>query len=336
MSVRVAINGFGRIGRMVLRAARTEFRDVEIVAINDLLEADYLAHMLRYDSVHGRFPGEVSAETGRLLVDGRPIRLTSSAEPSGARWGETGADVVIESTGRFLNTAGCQGHVEAGAPKVVLSATPKDDMPLFVYGVSHRRYAGQTIVSAAACTTNCLAPGVKVLNDRWGVRRGLMTTVHAATQSQKTVDSPSSKDWRAGRSIEGNIIPFATGAANAMGKVIPELTGRLTGISFRVPTSDVSAVDLTAELIRETSYDAVCEAMREASAGELKDVLGYTGDAIVSTDIRGCNRPSTFDASAGMGLDPTFVKLVAWYDNEYGYACNLLRFVRHVAGAAAL
>ncbi len=335
MTTRVAINGFGRIGRMAFRAIakEAEFADIEVVAINDLLEPDYLAYMLQYDSVHGRFPGRIEVSDGRLLVDGRAVRLSAERDPANLKWGEVGVDVVIESTGFFLTGESCQKHLDAGARKVVQSAPSKDDTPMFVFGVNHAKYAGEAIVSAASCTTNCLAPVAKVLHDSFGVKRGLMSTVHAATATQKTVDGPSSKDWRGGRGILENIIPSSTGAAKAVGKVIPELNKKLTGMSFRVPTSDVSAVDLTVELERAASMDDICAAMKAASEGPLKGVLGYTDDKVVSTDFRGCALPSIFDADAGIALDPTFVKVVAWYDNEYGYTCNMLRFVKHVAGS---
>ncbi len=335
MTTRVAINGFGRIGRMAFRAIakEAEFADIEVVAINDLLEPDYLAYMLQYDSVHGRFPGRIEVSDGRLLVDGRAVRLSAERDPANLKWGEVGVDVVIESTGFFLTGESCQKHLDAGARKVVQSAPSKDDTPMFVFGVNHAKYAGEAIVSAASCTTNCLAPVAKVLHDSFGVKRGLMSTVHAATATQKTVDGPSSKDWRGGRGILENIIPSSTGAAKAVGKVIPELNKKLTGMSFRVPTSDVSAVDLTVELERAASMDDIRAAMKAASEGPLKGVLGYTDDKVVSTDFRGCALPSIFDADAGIALDPTFVKVVAWYDNEYGYTCNMLRFVKHVAGS---
>ena len=334
MTIRVAINGFGRIGRMVFRAVaqEAEFSDVEIVAINDLLDPDYLAYMLQYDSVHGRFNGSIAVDGSHLVVNGKKIRLTAEKDPASLKWGEVGVDVVVESTGFFLTTDTCQKHLDAGAKKVVQSAPSKDDTPMFVYGVNHAKYAGEKIVSAASCTTNCLAPVAKVLHDNFGVKRGLMSTVHAATATQKTVDGPSSKDWRGGRGILDNIIPSSTGAAKAVGKVIPELNKKLTGMSFRVPTPDVSVVDLTVELDKAASYDDICKAMKAASEGALKGVLGYTEDKVVSTDFVGCNLPSIFDADAGIQLDSTFVKVVAWYDNEYGYTCNLLRFVRHVAG----
>jgi glyceraldehyde 3-phosphate dehydrogenase len=333
MTIRVAINGFGRIGRMAFRAIakEAEFSDVEVVAINDLLEPDYLAYMLQYDSVHGRFPATVAVDGGDLIVGGRRIRLSAERDPAALKWGDVGVDVVIESTGFFLTHESCQKHLDAGAKKVVQSAPSKDDTPMFVYGVNHAKYAGEAIVSAASCTTNCLAPVAKVLHDNFGIKRGLMSTVHAATATQKTVDGPSAKDWRGGRGILENIIPSSTGAAKAVGKVIPELNKKLTGMSFRVPTSDVSVVDLTVELNREASMEQICAAMKAASEGELKGVLGYTDEKVVSTDFRGCPLPSIFDADAGIALDPTFVKVVTWYDNEYGYTCNMLRFVKHVA-----
>ena len=333
MTIRVAINGFGRIGRMVFRAVaqESEFSDFEIVAINDLLEPEYLAYMLQYDSVHGRFAGSIAVEGSNLVVNGKTIRLTAEKDPANLKWGEVGVDVVVESTGFFLTLDTCRKHIDAGAKKVVQSAPSKDDTPMFVYGVNHAKYAGEKIVSAASCTTNCLAPVAKVLNDNFGIKRGLMSTVHAATATQKTVDGPSSKDWRGGRGIMDNIIPSSTGAAKAVGKVIPELNKKLTGMSFRVPTPDVSVVDLTVELSREASYADICKAMKAASEGALKGVLGYTEDKVVSTDYRGCALPSIFDAEAGIALDPTFVKVVSWYDNEYGYTCNMMRFVKHVA-----
>ncbi len=331
MTVRVSINGFGRIGRMVFRAVAKEFPEIEIVAINDLLDPDYLAYMLKYDSVHGRFNGDISVDGNTLIVNGKKIRLTQVKDPAELKWGEVGTDIVIESTGLFLTTESCQKHLAAGAKKVVQSAPSKDDTPMFVYGVNHTKYAGQTIVSAASCTTNCLAPVAKVLHDNWGIKRGLMSTVHAATATQKTVDGPSSKDWRGGRGILENIIPSSTGAAKAVGKVIPELNGKLTGMAFRVPTSDVSVVDLTVELTKDASYADICNAMKAASEGEMKGVLGYTTEKVVSTDFVGMSAPSVFDAEAGMALDSTFVKVVSWYDNEYGYTCNMLRFVQYVA-----
>jgi glyceraldehyde 3-phosphate dehydrogenase len=316
---------------MVFRAVAKDFPEMEIVAINDLLEPDYLAYMLKYDSVHGRFNGEVSVSGTNLLVNGKTIRLTAEKDPANLKWKEVGADIVIECTGFFLTKETCQKHIDAGAKKVVQSAPSKDDTPMFVYGVNHTKYAGETIVSGASCTTNCLAPVAKVLNDNWGIKRGLMTTVHAATATQKTVDGPSNKDWRGGRGILENIIPSSTGAAKAVGKVIPELNKKLTGMAFRVPTSDVSVVDLTVELNKEATYEEICKAMKAASEGALKGVLGYTEEKVVATDFRGCTTPSVFDADAGIALDSTFVKVVAWYDNEYGYTCNMLRLVKHVS-----
>jgi len=333
MTIKVGINGFGRIGRMTFRAIakEAEFSDIEVVAINDLLEPDYLAYMLKYDSVHGNFKGTIAVEGNNLVVNGKKIRLTAEKDPANLKWNEVGADLVIESTGFFLTKETCEKHIAAGAKKVVQSAPSKDDTPMFVYGVNHSKYAGEKIVSAASCTTNCLAPVAKVLNDTFGIKRGLMTTVHAATATQKTVDGPSNKDWRGGRGILENIIPSSTGAAKAVGKVIPELNKKLTGMAFRVPTSDVSVVDLTVELNKEASYEDICKAMKAASEGALKGILGYTDEKVVATDFRGCPQPSIFDAEAGIALDPTFVKVVSWYDNEYGYTCNMLRFVKHVA-----
>ena len=334
MAIKIGINGFGRIGRMVFRAVakEAEFKDIEIVAINDLLEPDYLAYMLQYDSVHGRFNGDIKVEGNTLMINGKAIRLTAIKDPTELKWGDVGADIVIESTGLFLTKETCEKHIAAGAKKVVQSAPSKDDTPMFVYGVNHAKYAGEKIVSAASCTTNCLAPVAKVLNDNFGIKRGLMSTVHAATATQKTVDGPSSKDWRGGRGILENIIPSSTGAAKAVGKVIPELNKKLTGMAFRVPTSDVSVVDLTVELNKEATYEQICAAMKKASeSGDLKGVLGYTEQKVVSTDFRGISLPSIFDAEAGIALDNTFVKVVSWYDNEYGYTCNMMRFVKHVA-----
>ncbi|WP_310451633.1 type I glyceraldehyde-3-phosphate dehydrogenase [Sulfuritalea sp.] len=333
MAIKVGINGFGRIGRMVFRAVakEAEFSDIEIVGINDLLEPDYLAYMLKYDSVHGNFKGDIVVDGSNLIVNGKKIRLTAVKDPAELKWNEIGADLVIESTGLFLTKESCEKHIAAGARKVVQSAPSKDDTPMFVFGVNHAKYAGEKIVSAASCTTNCLAPVAKVLNDNWGIKRGLMTTVHAATATQKTVDGPSNKDWRGGRGILENIIPSSTGAAKAVGVVIPELNKKLTGMAFRVPTSDVSVVDLTVELSKEASYADICAAMKAASQGAMKGVLGYTEEKVVATDFRGCSMPSIFDAEAGIALDSTFVKVVSWYDNEYGYTCNMLRFVKHVA-----
>lgn len=334
MAIKVGINGFGRIGRMVFRAAVQNFDDIEIVGINDLLEPDYLAYMLKHDSVHGKFKGEVAVEGNTLIVNGKKIRLTAERDPANLKWNEVGADIVVESTGLFLEKSGQWGadkHIAAGAKKVVMSAPSKDDTPMFVYGVNHTSYAGEAIVSNASCTTNCLAPIAKVLNDNFGIKRGLMTTVHAATATQKTVDGPSNKDWRGGRGILENIIPSSTGAAKAVGKVIPELNKKLTGMSFRVPTSDVSVVDLTVELNKEATYEQICAAMKAASEGPMKGVLGYTTEKVVSTDFRGEPRTSVFDADAGIALDSTFVKVVSWYDNEWGYSNKVLEMVRVVA-----
>ena len=328
MTIKVGINGFGRIGRMVFRAAVQNFSDIEIVGINDLLEPDYLAYMLKYDSVHGRFKGEVSVEGSTLVVNGKKIRLTAIKDPAELKWSEVGADIVVESTGLFLTKETCEKHIAAGAKKVIQSAPSKDDTPMFVFGVNDKTYAGQTIISNASCTTNCLAPVAKVLNDTWGIKRGLMTTVHAATATQKTVDGPSNKDWRGGRGILENIIPSSTGAAKAVGVVIPELNKKLTGMAFRVPTSDVSVVDLTVELNKPATYKEICEAMKAASQGAMKGVLGYTDEKVVATDFRGEVCTSTFDAEAGLALDDTFVKIVAWYDNEWGYSCKVLEMVR--------
>lgn len=330
MTIRVGINGFGRIGRMAFRAAIKDFTDIEVVAINDLLDPEYLAYMLKYDSVHGRFHGEVEVRDGNLVVNGKNIRITAERNPADLKWDEVGADLVIECTGFFLTEESCQAHIDAGAKKVVQSAPSKDHTPMFVYGVNHKDYDGQAIVSAASCTTNALAPVAKVLHDSFGIKRGLMTTVHAATATQKTVDGPSMKDWRGGRGILENIIPSSTGAAKAVGKVLPDLNGKLTGMAFRVPTSDVSVVDLTVELEKDATYDDICMAMKTASTSELKDVLGYTEESVVSTDFRGNTAPSNFDAGAGIALDKTFVKVVAWYDNEYGYTCNMMRLVQYV------
>jgi glyceraldehyde 3-phosphate dehydrogenase len=330
--IKVGINGFGRIGRNVLRSAVQNFAgDIEIVAINDLLEPDYLAYMLQYDSVHGRFKGDVKVEGSNIVVNGKTIRLTQERDPANLKWDEVGVDVVIESTGLFLDKASAQKHLDAGAKKVILSAPSKDDTPMFVFGVNDRTYKGEAIISNASCTTNCLAPIAKVMHDKWGIKRGLMTTVHAATATQKTVDGPSNKDWRGGRGILENIIPSSTGAAKAVGVVIPELNKKLTGMSFRVPTSDVSVVDLTIELEKEATYAEICAEMKAQSEGALKGILGYTRDEVVATDFRGDVRTSIFDADAGIALDSTFVKLVAWYDNEWGYSNKCLEMVRVVA-----
>jgi glyceraldehyde 3-phosphate dehydrogenase len=331
MTIKIGINGFGRIGRMVFRAAVKNFKDIEVVAINDLLEPDYLAYMLQYDSVHGRFDGEVAVEGNTLIVNGKKIRLTAVKDPAELKWGDVGADIVVESTGLFLTKETAEKHLAAGAKKVIMSAPSKDDTPMFVYGVNDKTYKGEAIISNASCTTNCLAPLAKVLNDKWGIKRGLMTTVHAATATQKTVDGPSNKDWRGGRGILENIIPSSTGAAKAVGVVIPELNKKLTGMSFRVPTSDVSVVDLTVELVKEASYKDICAEMKAQSEGALKGVLGYTEDKVVATDFRGDARTSIFDAEAGIALDSTFVKLVAWYDNEWGYSNKVLEMARVVA-----
>ena len=331
MTIKVGINGFGRIGRNVLRSAVQNFSDIEIVAINDLLEPDYLAYMLKYDSVHGRFDGEVSVEGNTLVVNGKKIRLTQERDPAALKWNEVGADIVIESTGLFLTKETAQKHIDAGAKKVILSAPSKDDTPMFVFGVNHATYKGEAIISNASCTTNCLAPVAKVLNDKWGIKRGLMTTVHAATATQKTVDGPSNKDWRGGRGILENIIPSSTGAAKAVGVEIPELNKKLTGMSFRVPTSDVSVVDLTVELNSEATYEEICAEMKAQSQGALKGVLGYTEDKVVATDFRGETCTSVFDAEAGIALDKTFVKVVSWYDNEWGYSNKCLEMVRVIS-----
>ena len=331
MTIKIGINGFGRIGRIVFRAATQSFQDIEIVGINDLLEPEYLAYMLQFDSVHGRFKGEVSVEGNNLIVNGKKIRLTAIKDPAELKWIEVGADIVIEATGLFLTKEAAQKHITAGAKKVIMSAPSKDDTPMFVFGVNDNTYAGQTIISNASCTTNCLAPVAKVLNDNWGIKRGLMSTVHAATATQKTVDSPSNKDWRGGRGILENIIPSSTGAAKAVGVVIPELNKKLTGVSFRVPTSDVSVVDLTVELEKPASYAEICAAMKAASEGSMKGVLGYTNAKVVSTDFRGESCTSVFDADAGMALDSTFVKIVSWYDNEWGYSSKCLEMARLIS-----
>jgi glyceraldehyde 3-phosphate dehydrogenase len=331
MTIRIGINGFGRIGRMVFRAAVQNFHEIEVVGINDLLEPDYLAYMLKYDSVHGRFKGEVSVDGSTLVVNGKRIRLTAVKNPTELKWDEIGADIVVEATGLFLTKETAEAHLKAGAKKVIMSAPSKDDTPMFVYGVNDKTYAGQAIISNASCTTNCLAPVAKVLNDTFGIKRGLMTTVHAATATQKTVDGPSNKDWRGGRGILENIIPSSTGAAKAVGVVIPELNKKLTGMAFRVPTSDVSVVDLTVELVKEAGYDEICAAMKAASQGAMRGVLAYTEDKVVATDFRGESCTSVFDAEAGIALDKTFVKVVAWYDNEWGYSNKVLEMVRVIA-----
>jgi len=332
MAIKVGINGFGRIGRMVFRAAVENFaNDIEVVGINDLLDPDYLAYMLKYDSVHGIFNHDIKVEGNTMIVDGKSIRLTAEKDPANLKWNEVAADIVVESTGFFLTDETARAHITAGAKKVIMSAPSKDATPMFVYGVNHTTYAGQDIISNASCTTNCLAPISKVLNDTFGIKRGLMTTIHAATATQKTVDGPSKKDWRGGRGILENMIPSSTGAAKAVGKVLPALNGKLTGMSVRVPTSDVSFVDLTVELEKEASYEDICAAMKKASEGELKGILGYTDEAVVSTDFRGDARTSIFDVKAGIQLDPTFVKVCSWYDNEWGYSNKVLEMARVIA-----
>ncbi|MEQ3639593.1 MAG: type I glyceraldehyde-3-phosphate dehydrogenase [Alteromonas sp.] len=330
MTIRIGINGFGRIGRLVMRAA-AERQDIEVVAINDLLDTDYIAYLLKYDSTHGVFNGEVSVDNGSLVVNGKTIRITSEKDPASLKWGDVNVDVVVESTGLFLTKETAAKHIEAGAKKVVMSAPSKDDTPMFVMGVNHDSYADENIVSNASCTTNCLAPLAKVLNDKFGIVDGLMTTVHATTATQKTVDGPSMKDWRGGRGAGQNIIPSSTGAAKAVGKVIPELNGKLTGMAFRVPTPNVSVVDLTVNLATPTSYDNICAAMKEASEGELKGIMSYTEDAVVSNDFIGNANTSIFDATAGIALTDTFVKVVSWYDNEWGYSSKVLDLVAHIS-----
>ncbi len=330
MTIRVGINGFGRIGRMVFRAAQ-DFGDVEVVGINDLLDPEYLAYMLKHDSVHGKFKGDIAVDGETLVVNGKNIRLSAERDPAELKWDDIDVDVVIESTGLFLTKETAQKHIDAGARKVIMSAPSKDDTPMFVFGVNDDKYAGEAIISNASCTTNCLAPIAKVINDNFGLKRGLMTTVHAATATQKTVDAPSSKDWRGGRGILENIIPSSTGAAKAVGKVLPDLNGKLTGMAFRVPTSDVSVVDLTVELERNASYEDICAAMKNASEGAMKGVLAYTEEKVVSTDFRGESCTSTFDAEAGIQMDDTFVKLIAWYDNEWGYSCKVVEMARVIS-----
>lgn len=330
MTIKVGINGFGRIGRIVFRAAQ-ERSDIEIVAINDLLDADYMAYMLKYDSTHGRFNGTVEVKDGHLVVNGKKIRVTAEKNPANLKWNEVGVDVVAEATGIFLTDETARKHIQAGAKKVVLTGPSKDDTPMFVMGVNHKSYAGQEIVSNASCTTNCLAPLAKVINDKFGIIEGLMTTVHATTATQKTVDGPSHKDWRGGRGASQNIIPSSTGAAKAVGKVIPELNGKLTGMSFRVPTPNVSVVDLTVRMEKPATYAQICDAIKEAAAGELKGVLGYTEDDVVSTDFNGEKLTSVFDAKAGIALNDNFVKLVSWYDNETGYSNKVLDLIAHIS-----
>lgn len=330
MTIKVGINGFGRIGRIVFRAAQ-ERNDIEIVAINDLLDADYMAYMLKYDSTHGRFNGTVAVENGHLVVNGKTIRCTAEKDPANLKWGDVGVDVVAEATGIFLTDETARKHITAGAKKVVLTGPSKDNTPMFVMGVNHKAYDGQDIVSNASCTTNCLAPLAKVINDNFGIVEALMTTVHATTATQKTVDGPSHKDWRGGRGASQNIIPSSTGAAKAVGKVIPELNGKLTGMSFRVPTPNVSVVDLTARLEKPASYEDICAAIKKAAEGELKGVMGYTDEDVVSTDFNGEKLTSVFDAKAGIALNDKFVKLVAWYDNETGYSNKVLDLISHIA-----
>jgi glyceraldehyde 3-phosphate dehydrogenase len=331
MSIKVGINGFGRIGRMVFRAINKDFPDLEVVGINDLLDNDYLAYMLKYDTAHGRFKKQVQVDGDYFVIDGKKIRLSAEKNPADLKWGDIGVDVAIDCTGFFLTTETCQAHIDAGAKKVVQSAPAKDDTPMFVYGVNHDSYAGQNIISAASCTTNCLAPIAKVVNDNFGLKRGLMTTVHAATATQKTVDGPSMKDWRGGRSVFENIIPSSTGAAKAVGVVLPELNGKLTGMAFRIPSVDVSVVDLTCETEKNASYEDICAAIKEASKTSMAGTLAYTDEKVVSSDFRGISASSIFDEGAGIALDDTFIKLVSWYDNEYGYTCNMLRLVQHIA-----
>lgn len=328
--IKVGINGFGRIGRLVFRAAQQR-SDIQIVAINDLIDVEYMAYMLKYDTVHGKFEGTVDVKDGMLVVNGFSVRVTAQRNPADINWGAVGADYVVESTGLFLTKELCQAHIVAGAKKVLMSAPSKDDTPMFVYGVNHTKYAGEQFASNASCTTNCLAPIVKVLNENFGIIEGLMTTVHSVTSTQKTVDSPSSKDWRGGRAANSNIIPSSTGAAKAVGKVLPEMNGKLTGMSFRVPTANVSAVDLTVRLEKATSYEEIKAVMKKASEGELKGILGYTEDAVVSSDFITDPRTSIFDAEAGIMLNPHFVKVVSWYDNEWGYSNKVLEMLAHMA-----
>ncbi|MDR2823888.1 MAG: type I glyceraldehyde-3-phosphate dehydrogenase [Prevotellaceae bacterium] len=329
--IKVGINGFGRIGRMVFRAAVYNFNDIEVVGINDLLDPAYLAYMLKYDSVHGRFNGEVSVEGNTMIVNGKRIRLTAEKDPANLKWNEVGAEVIVESTGFFLTKETAAAHIVAGAKRVIMSAPSKDDTPMFVFGVNSDKYSGEQIISNASCTTNCLAPLAKIIHEKFGIVKGLMTTIHAATATQKTVDGPSSKDWRGGRGILENIIPSSTGAAKAVGKVLPALNGKLTGMSMRVPTSDVSVVDMTVVLEKAATMEEINAAMKSASEGEMKGIIGYTEDSVVSTDFRGCALTSIYDAKAGIGLDGNFVKLISWYDNEWGYSNKMLEMVRVVA-----
>ncbi|MDR3226116.1 MAG: type I glyceraldehyde-3-phosphate dehydrogenase [Prevotellaceae bacterium] len=328
--IKIGINGFGRIGRLVFRAALTK-NDIEVVGINDLIDVDYMVYMLKYDTVHGHFNGTVEAKDGKLIVNGHAIRVTAEKDPSNLKWDEVGAEYVVESTGLFLTKEKAEAHITAGAKRVVMSAPPKDDTPMFVLGVNHKEYKGQAIVSNASCTTNCLAPLAKVINDKFGIIEGLMTTVHATTATQKTVDGPSMKDWRGGRAAAGNIIPSSTGAAKAVGKVIPSLNGKLTGMSLRVPTLDVSVVDLTCRLEKAATYSEICAAVKDAADGELKGILGYTEDEVVSSDFIGESRTSVFDVKAGIALNANFVKLVAWYDNEWGYSNKVIELIQHMA-----
>lgn len=328
--IKVGINGFGRIGRLVFRAALTK-KDIEIVGINDLIDVEYMAYMLKYDSVHGQFDGTIEVKDGKLVVNGHAIRVTAEKDPANLKWNEVGAEYVVESTGLFLTKEKAGAHIAAGAKRVVMSAPSKDDTPMFVMGVNNKTYAGETIVSNASCTTNCLAPLAKVVHDKFGIVEGLMTTVHSVTATQKTVDGPSQKDWRGGRASAGNIIPSSTGAAKAVGKVIPSLNGKLTGMSLRVPTLDVSVVDLTCRLEKSATYEEICNAMKEAAEGELKGILGYTEDAVVSSDFVHESRTSVFDAKAGIMLNPNFVKLVSWYDNEWGYSNKVVELIQHMA-----
>ena len=328
--VKIGINGFGRIGRLVFRAAQTR-DDIQVVAINDLIDVEYMAYMLKYDTVHGKFDGTVEVVDGKLVVNGNPIRITSERNPEDLKWDEAGAEYVVESTGLFLTREKAEAHLRAGAKRVIMSAPSKDDTPMFVFGVNNKTYAGQDIVSNSSCTTNCLAPIVKVLNENFGLVEGLMTTVHAATATQKTVDGPSVKDWRGGRAVVGNIIPSSTGAAKAVGVVIPEMKGKLTGMSFRVPTADVSVVDLTCRLEKPCTYEEIKAAMKKASEGELKGILGYTEDAVVSSDFLHDSRTSIFDANAGIQLNENFVKVVSWYDNEWGYSNKVLEMIKYMS-----
>ena len=328
--IKVGINGFGRIGRLVFRAAM-ERDDIQIVAINDLISVDYMAYMLRYDTIHGKFKGTVNVVDGKLVVNGQTIRVTAEKNPADLKWGEAGAEYIVESTGLFLTKETCQGHINAGAKRVVMSAPSKDDTPMFVMGVNHATYKGETFVSNASCTTNCLAPLAKVINDNFGILEGLMTTVHATTNTQKTVDAPSAKDWRGGRAAAGNIIPSSTGAAKAVGKVIPALNGKLTGMAFRIPTLNVSVVDLTCRLEKGASYEEIKAAVKKAAETNLKGILAYTEDEVVSSDFIGDAHTSVFDAKAGISLNNNFVKLVAWYDNEWGYSVKVLELIAHMA-----